>query len=217
MRARRDSLGVVNPMIQSSNRAADDRVLESLRARLRADGLPYPACASPAEVEVFEGAVGFSLPAFYRRLLTEVANGGFGPGFGMVGIPPSGHIEDDLSGDLREFYLAGRAQPELEWRTPCGLLALCSWGCGVLSYVDCFSERAAVVTNEASENRIEFTETSPSLADWLAAWLSGVDLKAAMHRVVGHRQGVNPFTKEPISIPILERLGRRLDFNGRWS
>jgi hypothetical protein len=195
----------------------DDVILESLRTRLKAEKLDRPPCASRVEVEVFEKAIGLALPAFYKRLLTEVANGGFGPGFGLVGIPPSGHVDDDLGGNLRDAYLAGRSCQQPEWRTPCGLLPLCNWGCGIFSFIDCLSEVGRVVTDEVFENRIEFTETSPSLAGWLAAWLSGVDLDAAMHRVVGYREILNPFTKQPISFPVRERIGRRLDFEDRTS
>jgi hypothetical protein len=45
-----------------------------------------------------ERVLGFSLPGFYVRLLTEVANGGFGPGYGIIGVPPDGYQESDLCG-----------------------------------------------------------------------------------------------------------------------
>jgi hypothetical protein len=82
--------------------------------------------------------------------------------------------------------------------------------------VDCSSDVGAVVTDELLfGDQVEFTETSPALSSWLADWLSDIDLEAAMHRIVGYREGINPFTKQPIKIPLRERLGRRLDMRER--
>jgi hypothetical protein len=190
----------------------EDLLLEQLKARL--DGEGQNRVVTVAEVKSFEQSTGLQLPPFYVRLLTEVANGGFGPGFGLIGIPP--YVDDDLRSDLREAYLEGRACDDVALRNPEGLLYLCSWGCAIYSYVDCTSATGPVVTDELLfGDQLEFTETSPGLAMWLADWLSGVDLESAMHRVTGYRDGTNPFTRQPIKIPIRERVGRRLDMSSR--
>ena len=189
----------------------DDLLLEKLQARV--DDNHRNRAATVAEVKSFEQATGLVLPAFYARLLTEVANGGFGPGFGLIGIPP--YVDDDLRSDLQEAYLEGRAC-DVALRIPEGLRSLCSWGCGTYSYLDCRSAVGSVVTDELLfGGQLEFTETSPALSVWLADWLSGVDLETAMHKIVGYRDGTNPFTRGTIKIPIRERVGRRVDMRDR--
>jgi len=192
----------------------DDELLNLLTLRVRTAGAERP-CATMSEIADFERAVSLALPTFYKRLLTEVGNGGFGPAYGLLGIPPNGYSDEDVGQDLRDAYLEGRACPETAWRTPRGLIPLCNWGCGVWSYIDCLSDRGAVVTDDLFEDRLEYTETSDALADWMAAWVRGEDLDAAMHRVIGQREGINPFTKQPITMPVRERIGKRLDLDGR--
>jgi hypothetical protein len=45
---------------------------------------PHPPTTA-AQVDTAEEALGFAIPPILRRLYTEVANGGFGPGYGLVG------------------------------------------------------------------------------------------------------------------------------------
>ena len=78
----------------------DDQLLEAIRNRLNNEAKAVPPLATQAEVDAFRRAADLTLPAFYVRLLTEVANGGFGPGFGLIGIPPRGYVETDLREDL---------------------------------------------------------------------------------------------------------------------
>ena len=42
--------------------------------------------AKPAEVDAAEAVLGFSLPLFLRALYIEVGNGGYGPGYGLIGV-----------------------------------------------------------------------------------------------------------------------------------
>jgi hypothetical protein len=108
-----------------------------------------------------------------------------------------------------------RACDDPAWRTPKGLLHLCNWGCGIFSYVDTLSPHATVVTAEAFDDRIEYTETAPTLAGWLSDWLAGVNLEGTMYEIVGYRDGINPFTGKPLRLPIRKMQGRRIDFAGR--
>jgi hypothetical protein len=195
---------------------SDEQILQALRERIQRDAVEVPPCATAAEVDAFERAAGLSLPLFHRRMLMEVANGGFGPGYGLVGVPPRGHVDTDLGSDLLDAYLIGRSSTHPAECVPRGLLPLCHWGCAVYSYVDCLTELGVVVTDETFEDRTEYTETALSFAEWLSDWANGKDLHAAMHRVNGYRTGINPFTKKPIQIPKHERIGKRLAFADRW-
>jgi hypothetical protein len=194
----------------------DDALLEELRQRLASeDGSRVHRPATASAVARFESDVELVLPTFYKRLLTEVANGGFGPGFGIIGIPPDGYVDDDLGGNLLEAYLEGRKCEELPWRMPRGFLPLCNWGCGSFSLIDALSPDAAVVTEDVLEDRIEYTETAPALALWLERWLSGAKLEDEMYEITGHRRGINPFTRQPMDFPLRRRIGRKIDVGAR--
>lgn len=45
-----------------------------------------PPSASESKIELAELGLGFHLYESHRQLLCEVANGGFGPGYGLVGV-----------------------------------------------------------------------------------------------------------------------------------
>ena len=80
----------------------ENQLIEAIRDRaarpeLRNDfahlfGAEVSAPAKTAAVDGAERAIGYALHPFHRRLLTEVGNGGFGPGYGLVGLP--GGISD---------------------------------------------------------------------------------------------------------------------------
>jgi len=193
----------------------DDDALQMIKKRIAETTLSACAPADAEAVARAESAVGFKFPRFYVRLLTEVANGGFGPGYGIIGIPPDGFQDDDLNATLTDAYLQGRDPSAGAYRTPRGLLYLCNWGCGSFSYVDCLTELPRVVTHEACENGLEYAETAPSLAWWLGEWAQGVDVGKEMYEVTGYRDGINPFTGKPHMFPTVRMKGARVDFSDR--
>lgn len=66
-----------------------------------AHGPLYPP-VNPYHLPEMEGRIGCKLPSFLRRVHTEVADGGFGPGFGLLGLGDHGYRGDggDNSIDL---------------------------------------------------------------------------------------------------------------------
>jgi len=105
----------------------------------KGDGLVEPLpplrLATPEEVREAEVLVGRPLPTLLRRLYLEVGNGGFGPGYGVLGLR-NGH-RDDTGHTATDLY-----QERREWwpSSPSGLLPICHWGCAIYSLVDCSSE-----------------------------------------------------------------------------
>ena len=90
--------------------------------------------ASPASCDLVissEQKVGFPLWSDHRQILMELANGGFGPGYGLLGID-GGSVDDDGRSliELRDMILS----PE-ELSLP--IIPLCDWGGGVWSCLDC--------------------------------------------------------------------------------
>jgi len=92
--------------------------------------LPALPVASPAAMTSAEVAIGHPLPRLLRRLYTEVGNGGFGPGYGLLGLE-GGHSDDTG---------ATAISARKEWESlPPALLPICHWGCAIYSLVDCSS------------------------------------------------------------------------------
>ena len=73
-----------------------------------------------------EQAIGHPLPPLLSRLYLEVGNGGFGPGYGILGLG-GGHA-DDRGHTALDLYRT--------WTPREGLLPVCSWGCGIYSLLD---------------------------------------------------------------------------------
>ena len=69
---------------------------------------PFPPPATPEALDAAEARMGAALPPLLRRLYGEVANGGFGPGSGIIGIEGGwtddkrpndrGPVRDDVGG-----------------------------------------------------------------------------------------------------------------------
>jgi hypothetical protein len=193
----------------------DDDLLHLISARLDEASVPRLPSAEASAIAAAQRALGFFLPHLYVRLLTEVANGGFGPGYGIIGVPPDGFEDSDLRANLLEAYREGRNSDDRSWRLPDGLLYLCNWGCGQFSYLDCFSSAPRVITDQVVKDGIRYFETAPSLARWLGEWLEGVDIAKEMYETIGHRKGINPFTQSPMMFAGTRMKGPRVDFSDR--
>jgi hypothetical protein len=99
----------------------------------------------------------------------EVGNGGFGPGYGILGVE-GGHTDDthktavDLLG---ADYLQAAAT---------ALLPLCHWGCAIYSLVDCATPDARMWgfdPNPAPEDVDALFPQDDTLNAWLSRWVSG--------------------------------------------
>lgn len=87
-----------------------DHRYDSLFACICARGQqsPFPP-ATEDQIRETEQQLGFPLPSLLRLLYTEIANGGFGPGFGIAGTPGGFCITnprfDDPDHDIVQSYL----------------------------------------------------------------------------------------------------------------
>jgi hypothetical protein len=99
--------------------------------------------ATAEAVREAEGLVGFPLPPLLRRLYLEVADGGFGPYCGLLGLA-AGHSHNGLT--ALDLYRHAHEISPLPlypdwWFLPYRLLPLCEWGCGIYSFIDCSDPR----------------------------------------------------------------------------
>jgi hypothetical protein len=128
------------------------------------DGRTDPApLASPEEVRAFELAFGYALPPLWRRVYTEVGNGGFGPGYGLLGLI-SGAVTDLGDSALPLYRTLRESDPEDPgWEWPEGLLPVCHWGCAIHSCIDLRIPAAPVV-------RFDPNGHGPYEGGWEGAW-----------------------------------------------
>jgi hypothetical protein len=141
--------------------------------RLRTE-LPPPA--TPDAIQSAEDLLGFRFPPLLGRLWTEVANGGFGPGYGLYGL--KGGFGDQFQGlTIVDNYL--ERFDEVCWIDiagepwPAKLVEICEWGCNHESAVDCSTPEGEIV--DLLEG-IERRRTGMTFAQWIEGWVKGVKL-----------------------------------------
>jgi hypothetical protein len=129
------------------------------------------------EVETVEFDLGFSLPPLIRSLYLEVADGGYGPGWGILPMnldeQPSIVAHDHW---FRRSWISGR--PPKGWPEP--FIRFCEWGCNIYSGIDCSQVTSPVLRFDPHRRRRSDVDClvaeSGSLAEWLTAWLDGENL-----------------------------------------
>jgi hypothetical protein len=166
--------------------------LSATRATLR-----FPACGE-VHVDAEEKILGFKIHPFLTSLYLTVGNGGFGPGYGIIGV--SGGHESDL-GTLARTYRQlqeGSAYFGDEWSE--GLLPFCGWGCNIFSCVDCLGDNATVYqSEECREFRMNY-----SLEDFMEMWLAGVSILDQLGKTRGRIKAIDPVTGQRFAL-----FGRR--------
>lgn len=156
------------------------------------------APATTDQIARTEHALGLPLPPVLTAIYLHVANGGFGPGFGLEGV---GCLTAVTRGNWR---LAERAAHYLEAHpgrylecdeVPEGLVRLCDWGCGTDSILDLASGRVYGlgcgsrsewngVAPDASEFVTWLDFQATSVEDWFERWLRG-ELDQPLTRLEG--------------------------------
>jgi hypothetical protein len=138
---------------------------------------PLPGPASSAALDDAERQLGFPLPAAVRHLYGEVADGGFGPGMGLLTIARG--VERCRT--VQEETPRNQAWPDR-------LLPLVDDG-SVIDSVDASSGVGRIVSwdpEELSERSSDkawarsFSELAPSLEAWLDTWLTAPNPQDAM-------------------------------------
>lgn len=185
--------------------------MESLVVRLRArlsnpetvidrPGWEDPKILPPVSEEVLaksEETLGFTLPNTLRAIYRQVANGGIGPSFGLLGIT-GGHTDDQRKNAV-DLYLAYRSwndqdheedenlpdgeedgdlpDDEGDWHWPERMLPICYHGCTIYECLDCSLTDPPVSVVDLSDHDWDqpFKQTSPSLAAWFETWLKECD------------------------------------------
>lgn len=175
-------------------RASDDDLIQKLRERnadreRATDGGLHPQKpirpAAAKDIQVAEHALGFQLPDVLCAIYRQVANGGFGPEYGILGTKTGFKIDKR---SLESCY-RGMIQFEKEnstWRWPKRLLPLANYGCGMWSCVDCEYKKLPMILwdpnnldseLDGADARLHwgnaFWDQGQPLRMWLGGWLAG--------------------------------------------
>jgi hypothetical protein len=135
-------------------------------------GTTLPGPADPAAIASLERSLGVALPPFLRRVYLEVADGGFGPGAGLLGVAAAGAAYARMREGSE--LPRGRAWPD-------ALLPVVERDPGFYC-VDCTSPEGRVVDwdpEELGEFSGEkafaksFSDEATSVEAWLATWVGG--------------------------------------------
>jgi hypothetical protein len=125
-----------------------------------------------------------------KRLYVKVGNGGWGPGYGLLGL--TGGAKDDVGqtavqGYLSRLRLEWSPPDEPSWRWPMGLLPLCHWGCAIYSCIDCTRPAFPLIAFDpngrdaySSWSEVFFPECD-GFDHWIALWAHGHDLWARLY------------------------------------
>ncbi|QDV48207.1 SMI1/KNR4 family protein [Gimesia fumaroli] len=137
-----------------------------------------------------EHKLGFSIPNLLKQCYLRVGNGGFGPGYGVIGL--EGGYASDYGNVVETFQLLKSDQESegLEWQE--GLLPFCEWGCNIFSCVDCNDPQHPVFTFED----FAVTQQNYTLDRFFELWMSGADILSCDGAEVDEVEITNPFTGE---------------------
>lgn len=168
-----DLIARIRERVQDTERFIDDDPGTS--------DFPYPPAATVA-IETAELKLGFRIPEILRQLYAQVANGGFGPVYGIVGVCGCGVDED--RDDLETLYAAHSTLRWLEayptW--PPRMLRVVYLGCCMYVAVDASSDDLPLFVFEPNQSAEELgyenclEPMGTGLTQWLDDWVSDKDL-----------------------------------------
>jgi hypothetical protein len=134
----------------------------------------------PTDAQSSEQELGFAVPELLKHIYIQVGNGGFGPGYGLMGLR-SGATDDQGHTAVDLYKLNSSADPnDPPWAWPQQLLPICHWGCAIYGCIDCKTASHPIIIFDPNAYDDSwspcFILTKRNLDDWLEAWASGTDL-----------------------------------------
>lgn len=145
--------------------------------------------ATSEQLAATEAALGFPLPSVLRTLYGELANGGFGPAYGLRGViggfVGTGTLVEQYQWSQEGMQLVDLTSYADQWKEsdgqrfltlarnlwPARLLPLAEWGCAVEICLDCIEGQVLRVAPVQEGYR--FTCLAASLEEWLQQWMRG--------------------------------------------
>jgi len=150
-------------------RRADRYRRTSATSREREFGGLYPP-APAIVIESAEEALGFSLPPLLHDIYLKLANGGFGPGYGLVGLADGYTFEEFGDLTLVEYHLMLCSSPQQDFPWPPRLLNIAHGGCLYFYAVDCSQPEHPVMRMEGDTGEC----VSPTFVAFMERWADGL-------------------------------------------
>jgi hypothetical protein len=181
----------------------DKELVKRIKEFASQSSAPLRPPATKEEIAAAESRLGFSLHPFHALLLTSVANGGFGPGDGLLGVGERGH-HAKAHGDLAGVRAAiGSTHPP-------GAVPLNDFRDGYWGVVD---KNAAFYIS--TDHGVFQMRKDLDLRRLLSAWASGEDLEEWLFKPASPaRTAINPMTKEEIAMPAKPRAPKGVPIRG---
>jgi hypothetical protein len=108
------------------------------------------------------------LPPLLRRLYLEVGDGGFGPGYGLVGLEDPERGAERIT-DHRTDDTTGRGPTTMA--VP---MLLCHWGCGITSDIDLADGQIWGSDPNPAPTGVPFSfPQHMTITEWFGRWLDG--------------------------------------------
>jgi hypothetical protein len=169
------------------------RELQSVADPPDAHSLEFPPLTEDALVAA-ESQLGFAVAPALRALYEQVGNGGFGPGYGLLGLVGGAVQEDELDalGVLRRYQEPDPRDPR--WRWPERLLPVVHMGCAMFLCVDGADERGMVVWFEPNPHEDgapwedAFIILGVSFQELMERWAAGDDWSLLMENAWNRQQ-----------------------------
>jgi hypothetical protein len=148
---------------------------------------------SVEQLSAFEAAYRIHLPSEYFLFLTEVGNGGIGPGYGLIPLPDAipgqtgSRTIDDVTKTPRFPWLsrpfpftgdkqldAERLESLLPLRELPGCLLLCNHGCCCEELIRCDGPSHGYIWGLSTDDPWGLTPTDDGFFDWYIRWIDEV-------------------------------------------
>lgn len=137
-----------------------------------------PSKVSLEQLENVEQKLGFQLPEILKQCYTEIGNGHFGPGYGLLPLFPqkknyNGTDEENILAFNEEF-----TKCEFDFWTP-SCIPLVHWGCGIYSFMDLAQPEKNIVIFDGNNFEEDIPgsgifETKRNLQSFLEAWTQDI-------------------------------------------
>lgn len=164
----------------------NDDIIAALKARRHRNTSPLGQQAEvqpllTAEQEAASlAALGFHLPELLLRVYREVGNGGFGPGYGLLGL--SGGWWAFRRMTAVDTYLWLREEDDgsdlLPGERPCepairaGMLPICHLGCGIYELVHLGEPGEWIWTYDPANGALATCHPAITLRQWFVNWIA---------------------------------------------
>lgn len=168
----------VRKRLATPEKRTDEEVAKSLNSR-----------ATVKEIEVAEQILDLKFVPLLKRLFVEVANGGFGPGYGLLGV-----AINDVSENSQSLVNLYEGQSSAEWKArfphwPIQMVRIAYMGCDVYAVADFSSPECDVFHFDGALEGVELEAEADlyfrnclipykmTLGEWLYRWAKGEDVQ----------------------------------------